>query len=187
MSDIHVGKTGQGALASCLLRYPSEPMCSSCAAISPTTGLPEEARVLAREIGHSASRSVRQRCSAITITRRGRQTRSDRSSTDAGVTVLDGDACETARRGLRGRERILRRLRPRRARPVGGRHHQDVRAGSGERGVQARERARAAAHAASRGACCTTRRYAQPSKASRSRSSRTSAAAGSRSRSRGTR
>ena len=83
----------------------------------------------------------------------------------------------------RRREGLRRRLRPARARPVGRDDHQAVRARGGRRGAEARGGAGAPAHRAARSRCCTTRRFSRRSKASRSRSIRSSDRAASRSRS----
>jgi Icc-related predicted phosphoesterase len=101
MSDIHVGKTGQGVLTSTFAQVSERAdvlvMCGDLT----DYGLPEEARVLAREIGTAL------RVPCVTVlgnhdyeAGKGEEVR--QILVDAGVTVLDGDACEVHGVGFAG-------------------------------------------------------------------------------------
>jgi Icc-related predicted phosphoesterase len=101
MSDIHVGKTGQGLLTSTFAQVSERAdvlvMCGDLT----DYGLPEEARVLAREIGTAL------RVPCVTVlgnhdyeAGKGEEVR--QILVDAGVTVLDGDACEIHGVGFAG-------------------------------------------------------------------------------------
>ena len=81
-------------------------------------GLPEEARILARELTASVKIPV------IAVLgnhdyESGKQDEIRQILIDAGVTVLDGEATEVHGVGFAGVKGLCRRLRPRRARPVG--------------------------------------------------------------------
>ena len=115
--------------------------------------------------GRGAGRRVgarSSRCSATTTTNRARRTRCGASSTDAGVHVLDGEACEVHGVGIAGAKGFCRRLRTRLARALGRAGDQAVRQRGDPRGAEARVGARQAAHAASASRCCTTRRSPAP-------------------------
>ena len=107
--------------------------------------------------------------------------------TEAGVQMLDGDECRDPRHRLRGGEGLRRRLRPPHPRALGRGRHQGLRPRGGRRGAQARARRWPACVRRSGWRCCTTRRSRPPSRASRARSSRSSAPAAWRSRSTATR
>ena len=101
MSDIHVGKTGQGALTSVFAQVSERSdilvMCGDLT----DYGLPDEARVLAREIGTSL------RVPCVTVLgnhdyEAGKQDEVHQILADAGVTVLDGDSCEIQGVGFAG-------------------------------------------------------------------------------------
>jgi Icc-related predicted phosphoesterase len=101
MSDIHVGKTGQGMLASIFAQVSERAdvlvMCGDLT----DYGLAEEARVLAREIGTA----LRVPCVAVLGNHDFEAGKADEVRqilTDAGVTVLDGDACEVQGVGFAG-------------------------------------------------------------------------------------
>ena len=116
-------------------------------------------------------------------TRPASRTRSARSSCDAGVTVLDGEATEIEGVGFAGVKGFAGGFGRGALGPVGRAGDQAVRAGGGGRGDEARNRARSPADASSALRSCTTRRFAEPSRVSRRRSFRISARAASRSRS----
>jgi len=101
MSDIHVGKTGQGALASVFAQVSERSdvlvMCGDLT----DYGLPEEARVLAREIATAL------RVPCVTVLgnhdyEAGKADEVRQILIDAGVTVLDGDSCEIHGVGFAG-------------------------------------------------------------------------------------
>ena len=101
MSDIHMGKTGQGVLASVFAQVSERAdvlvMCGDLT----DYGLPEEARVLAREIATAL------RVPCVTVLgnhdfEAGKQDEVRQILTDAGVTVLDGDSCEVQGVGFAG-------------------------------------------------------------------------------------
>jgi Icc-related predicted phosphoesterase len=101
MSDIHVGKTGQGVLASVFSQVSERAdvlvMCGDLT----DYGLPEEARVLAREIGTAL------RVPCVTVLgnhdfEAGKADDVHQILVDAGVTVLDGDSCEVQGVGFAG-------------------------------------------------------------------------------------
>ena len=101
MSDIHIGKTGQGVLASVFAQASERAdvlvMCGDLT----DYGLPEEARVLAREI----ATALRVPCVAVLGNHdfeAGKQDEVRQILTDAGVTVLDGDSCEVHGVGFAG-------------------------------------------------------------------------------------
>ena len=101
MSDIHVGKTGQGSLAS-IFAHVSErsDVLVMCGDLT-DYGLPEEARVLAREIATTL------RVPCVTVLgnhdfEAGKAEEVRQILVDAGVTVLDGDSCEVHGVGFAG-------------------------------------------------------------------------------------
>lgn len=101
MSDIHVSKTGQGALASIFAQVSERgDLLVMCGDLT-DYGLPEEARVLARDIGTAL------RVPCVTVLgnhdfEAGKQDEVRQILTDAGVTVLDGDSCELQGVGFAG-------------------------------------------------------------------------------------
>jgi Icc-related predicted phosphoesterase len=101
MSDIHVSKTSQGALTSVFAQVSERAdvlvMCGDLT----DYGLPEEARVLAREVATAL------RVPCVTVLgnhdfEAGKADEVRQVLTDAGVTVLDGDACEIQGVGFAG-------------------------------------------------------------------------------------
>jgi len=101
MSDIHVGKASQGALASMFAQVSERAdvlvMCGDLT----DYGLPEEARVLAREINTSL------RVPCVTVLgnhdfEAGKADEIRQILTDVGVNVLDGDSCELHGVGFAG-------------------------------------------------------------------------------------
>ncbi len=101
MSDIHVSKTSQGALTSIFAQVSERAdvlvMCGDLT----DYGLPEEARVLAREVATAL------RVPCVTVLgnhdfEAGKADEVRQVLTDAGVTVLDGDACEIQGVGFAG-------------------------------------------------------------------------------------
>jgi Icc-related predicted phosphoesterase len=101
MSDIHVSKTSQGALTSVFAQVSERAdvlvMCGDLT----DYGLPEEARVLAREI----ATALRVPCVTVLGNHDFEAGKADdvrQVLTDAGVTVLDGDACEVQGVGFAG-------------------------------------------------------------------------------------
>ena len=101
MSDIHVSKTGQGALSSMFAQVSERAdLLVMCGELT-DYGLPEEARVLARDIGTAL------RVPCVTVLgnhdfEAGKQDEVRQILTDAGVTVLDGDSCELQGVGFAG-------------------------------------------------------------------------------------
>jgi Icc-related predicted phosphoesterase len=101
MSDIHVSKTGQGALSSMFAQVSERAdLLVMCGDLT-DYGLPEEARVLARDIGTAL------RVPCVTVLgnhdfEAGKQDEVRQILTDAGVTVLDGDSCELQGVGFAG-------------------------------------------------------------------------------------
>src|SRR5512133_1577318 len=101
MSDIHVGKSAQGSLAS-LFAQASErsDILVMCGDLT-DYGLPEEARVLAREV----ATALRVPCVAVLGNHDYEAGKADEIRqilSDAGVTVLDGDSCELHGVGFAG-------------------------------------------------------------------------------------
>src|SRR6476659_1873463 len=101
MSDIHVSKTSQGALTSIFAQVSERAdvlvMCGDLT----DYGLPEEARVLARDVATAL------RVPCVTVLgnhdfEAGKADEVRQVLTDAGVTVLDGDACELQGVGFAG-------------------------------------------------------------------------------------
>lgn len=101
MSDIHVTKTGHGALSSAFAQVSERAdLLVMCGDLT-DYGLPEEARVLARDIGTA----LRVPCVAVLGNHdfeAGKQEEVRQILTDAGVTVLDGDSCELQGVGFAG-------------------------------------------------------------------------------------
>jgi Icc-related predicted phosphoesterase len=101
MSDIHVSKTGQGALSSAFAQVSERADLLVLCGDLTDYGLPEEARVLARDIGTA----LRVPCVAVLGNHdfeAGKQDEVRQILTDAGVTVLDGDSCELQGVGFAG-------------------------------------------------------------------------------------
>ena len=93
MSDIHVGKTGQGSLAPVFAQVSERADVLVLCGDLTDYGLPEEARVLAREIGTA----LRVPCVAVLGNHDFEAGKADEVRqilVDAGTTVLDGDSCE---------------------------------------------------------------------------------------------
>ena len=101
MSDIHVSKTGHGALSSTFAHVSERAdLLAMCGDLT-DYGLPEEARVLARDIGTA----LRVPCVAVLGNHdfeAGKQDEVRQILADAGVTVLDGDSCELQGVGFAG-------------------------------------------------------------------------------------
>ena len=101
MSDIHVSKTGQGALSSAFAQVSERADILVLCGDLTDYGLPEEARVLARDI----ATALRVPCVAVLGNHdfeAGKQDEVRQILTDAGVTVLDGDSCELHSVGFAG-------------------------------------------------------------------------------------
>ena len=143
-------------------------------------GLPEEARGLAREIRQRLQMPV-VAVSATTTTNRFRRRSCRRFSRDAGVTVLDGDACEVLGVGVAGVKGFCGGFGPRALGAWGeAMIKQFVQEAIGE--ALKLETALGARLAPSRLAILHYAPVARPSKASRSRSIRSWGPAGWRSR-----
>src|SRR6476469_1483100 len=101
MSDIHVSKTSQGVLSSAFAQVSERAdLLVMCGDLT-DYGLPEEARVLARDIGTA----LRVPCVAVLGNHdfeAGKQEEVRQILSDAGVTVLDGDSCELQGVGFAG-------------------------------------------------------------------------------------
>ena len=101
MSDIHVSKTGHGALSSAFAQVSERADLLVLCGDLTDYGLPEEARVLARDIGTA----LRVPCVAVLGNHdfeAGKQDEVRQILTDAGVIVLDGDSCELQGVGFAG-------------------------------------------------------------------------------------
>jgi Icc-related predicted phosphoesterase len=101
MGDIHVGKSGQGAFASAFAQISERADVLAMCGDLTDYGLPEEARVLAREINTAL------RVPCVTVLgnhdfEAGKCDEIRQILTDAGVTVLDGDAAEIQGVGFAG-------------------------------------------------------------------------------------
>lgn len=101
IGDVHVGKTAQGSLATLFAQASDRSdvlvMCGDLT----DYGLPEEARVLAREV----SATLRVPCVAVLGNHDFEAGKGDEIRQiliDAGVAVLDGDACEVQGIGFAG-------------------------------------------------------------------------------------
>lgn len=101
ISDMHISKTSQGTLTSIFAQVSERAdvlvMCGDLT----DYGLPEEARVLAREVATAL------RVPCVTVLgnhdfEAGKADEVRQVLTDAGVTVLDGDACEIQGVGFAG-------------------------------------------------------------------------------------
>ncbi len=144
-------------------------------------GLPEEAGVLAREL-----HALRIPVAAVLGNHDFESDKGDEVRqilVDAGVTILDGDACELHGIGIAGVKGFGGGFGQRALGPWGETIikqfvHEAVDEALKLEAALARLRTRAA-----RSRCCTTRRFSRRSKASRSRSIRSSDRAASRSRS----
>jgi Icc-related predicted phosphoesterase len=101
MGDIHVGKTGQGALASLLSQISERADVLAMCGDLTDYGLPEEARVLAREV----TTSLRVPCITVLGNHDFEAGKSDEVRqilVDGGIVVLDGDATECNGVGFAG-------------------------------------------------------------------------------------
>ena len=101
MADIHVGKTGQGVLASTFAQVSERADVLAICGDLTDYGLPEEGRVLAREI----ATTLRVPCIAVMGNHDFEAGKIDdirQILVDAGVMVLDGDATEVAGVGFAG-------------------------------------------------------------------------------------
>lgn len=101
MADIHVGKSGQGVLASAFAQISERADVLAMCGDLTDYGLAEEARVLAREINTSL------RVPCVTVLgnhdyEAGKCDEIRQILSDAGVTVLDGDAAEIQGVGFAG-------------------------------------------------------------------------------------
>jgi Icc-related predicted phosphoesterase len=101
IGDIHVGKTGQGALASLFAQISERADVLALCGDLTDYGLPEEARVLAREV----TTSLRVPC--ITVLgnhdfEAGKCDEVRQILVDGGIVVLDGDATEVNGVGFAG-------------------------------------------------------------------------------------
>ena len=114
----------------------------------------------------------------------GKQHEIRRILIDAGVSVVSMRATESKAR-LRGGERLCRRIRSRGARPWGEHAIKVFRPGGVDEALKL-ESALARLRTHPRGACCITRRSAEPSTASRSNLSHKSGRAASKNQSTGT-
>ena len=99
--DIHVGKTGQGALASLFAQVSERADVLAMCGDLTDYGLPEEARVLAREIATAL------RVPCVTVLgnhdyEAGKGEEIRQILVDAGAVVLDGDAAEVHGVGFAG-------------------------------------------------------------------------------------
>jgi Icc-related predicted phosphoesterase len=101
VGDIHVGKTGHGALATLFAQVSERADVLAMCGDLTDYGLPEEARVLAREIGTA----LRVPCVAVLGNHDYEAGKCDEIRqilVDAGVSVLDGDATEVQGIGFAG-------------------------------------------------------------------------------------
>jgi Icc-related predicted phosphoesterase len=101
MGDIHVNKTGQGTLANTFAHISERADVLAMCGDLTDYGLPEEGRVLAREI----ATSLRVPCVAVMGNHDFEAGKSDEIRqilVDAGVIVLDGDATELVGVGFAG-------------------------------------------------------------------------------------
>jgi Icc-related predicted phosphoesterase len=101
MGDIHVGKTGQGVLASTFAQISERADVLAICGDLTDYGLPEEAKVLAREV----ATTLRVPCVAVMGNHDFEAGKCDEIRQiliDAGVMVLDGDATEIAGVGFAG-------------------------------------------------------------------------------------
>lgn len=101
MSDIHVGRTGQGSLTPVFAQVSERADILVITGDLTDYGLPEEARVLAREVGTG----LRVPCVAVLGNHDFEAGKADEIRqilTDGGLNVLDGDACEIQGVGFAG-------------------------------------------------------------------------------------
>ena len=181
VGDLHIKKTSQGQLQPLLAPVNEQADVLLLCGDLTDYGLPEEAQILAKEL----TSVVRIPIVAVLGNHdfeSGQQVEVCRILTEAGVKVLDGEAIEIAGVGFAGVKGFVGGFGRGTLGAWGEPGVKQLRAGSDRRGDEARIGARAAAHARSASPCCTTRRSAPRWKASRSRSFRTSAPAGSKSR-----
>src|SRR5438094_7445954 len=100
LADLHCTKTSQGAFQSLFARVAEAADVALIAGDLTDYGLPDEARVLAKELA-----SVRIPIAAVLGNHDIESGKADevrRTLTDAGVVVLDGDACELQGIGIAG-------------------------------------------------------------------------------------
>jgi len=100
LADLHCTKTSQGAFQSLFARVAEAADVALIAGDLTDYGLPDEARVLAKELA-----SVRIPIAAVLGNHDIESGKADevrRTLTDAGVVVLDGDACEMQGIGIAG-------------------------------------------------------------------------------------
>src|SRR5262249_17029933 len=148
LGDLHCTKTSQGMFQPLFARVSESADVLLLAGDLTDYGLPEEARVLARELA-----SIRVPIAAVLG---NHDLESDKQAevasilVDAGVALLDGDACELQGIGIAGVKGFGGGVGQRAPAPSGRAHHQAVRARSGERGAETRSGARAAAHLTAR-------------------------------------
>lgn len=101
IGDVHMGKSSQGSLTSMFAQVSEQSdLLVMCGDLT-DYGLPEEARVLAREV----STALRVPCIAVLGNHDFEAGKSDEVHqilVDAGITVLDGDSCESHGIGFAG-------------------------------------------------------------------------------------
>src|ERR1700741_2843175 len=100
LADLHCTRTSQGAFQPLFARIVESADMLLLAGDLTDYGLPEEARVLARELG-----TLRIPTAAVLGNHDVESDKQDEVRqiiTDAGVTVLDGDACELKGVGIAG-------------------------------------------------------------------------------------
>ncbi len=181
LADLHCTKTSQGAFQRLFARVSEAADIVVVAGDLTDYGLPEEAAVLAREL--TALRIPAAAVLGNHDLESGKAGEVRQILEDAGLTVLDGDACELQGIGIAG------------VKGFGGGFGRHALGPWGETIIKQfvheavdealkLEAALARLRTDSRSSrCCTTRRFSRRSRASRSRSIRSSARAGSRSRS----
>jgi Icc-related predicted phosphoesterase len=101
MGDIHVAKTGQGSLAPIFAQVSERADVLVLCGDLTDYGLPDEARVLAREV----NAALRVPCVAVLGNHdfeAGKAHEIHEILVDAGVSVLDGDSCEAHGVGFAG-------------------------------------------------------------------------------------
>ena len=145
LGDLHCSKTSQGTLQPLLAKAAESAELLLLAGDLTDYGLPEEARILARELT-----AVRVPIVAVLGNHDFESGKSDEVRqilAEAGITILDGDACETHGIGIAGVKGFGGGFGQRALGAVGRSHHQAVRARGGRRSAEARDGARAPAGA----------------------------------------
>ena len=157
VGDLHCGRTDQGALKPLLAAIAAQADILLLCGDLVDRGLPDEARILARELAITAGLPT------VAVLgnhdfEAGKEAEVTAILTDAGVRVLDGDSCEIKGVGIAGVKGFPRRLRHPHAGGVGRAGHQGVRSRRAGGSAEDGNGAVAACRQPSASCCFITRR-----------------------------